>query len=443
MDTKNSKAIKIVVAVLILLIVGIILFFVLKEKTYIVTFNSNGGTFITDVKVKRNDKVTKPKDPIKDGYIFDDWYYENEKFDFNTKITKDITLEAKWLQSGRVSGVHLNLTELSISPNEAYTLKATVMPEDAINKNLKWVSSDKSIVSVDSKGKIKALKEGNATITVTTEDGNYEATCKVTVTNKIIHVNEVVISGNSEVNVGKTIKLSVKVLPDDASNKDVTWSSSNEKIATVDNNGNVKGIKAGKVTITVKSVDGSKSAKKEITVKATSSETPSKPTNIPVTDVKITGNTKVNVGSSIELKAVITPSNATNKNVTWESSDNKIAKVDSNGKVTGVSDGDVTITVTTKDGNKKASITITVSSVYRVELVRHFNDYQLLQGYYIRVYKNNSLFKDYDKVVYKNSDGELEKDDYLMAREYEEGKNTITILLKNGQKITVTFKIVN
>ena len=150
---------------------------------------------------------------------------------------------------------------------------------------------------------------------------------------------------------GKIITLKASVAPSNASDKSVIWKSSNTKIATVTSGGVVTGKKAGKATITVTTKDGSKKAACRVTVKKA----------VPVTGVKLNkSKAAVQKGESITLKATISPAGATNKNVTWSSSDKSVAVVTSKGVVTGVKKGTAVITVTTKDGKKKAECLITV-----------------------------------------------------------------------------------
>ena len=169
-------------------------------------------------------------------------------------------------------------------------------------------------------------------------------------------ITSIVISGPSTVNVGSTIALNVSVKPSNAVDKSVSWYSSNNNVATVDQNGNVKGIKKGTVTITALANDGSGvKASKTIEVKS-----------VLVSRITISGSNIVNKGDIIVLKAAITPSNANNKNITWSSSNNSIAAIDSVGTsviVRGIKKGTVTITALAKDGSGvKASKTIEVKS---------------------------------------------------------------------------------
>ena len=154
---------------------------------------------------------------------------------------------------------------------------------------------------------------------------------------------------------GATVTLTATVTPGNATDKTVTWSTSNEAIATV-SGGVVTGVKAGEVTITAKA--GDKSATCTVTVTAAATE----PEVVPVTGVTLNQTTvTLDIDQSITLTATVAPENATNKAVTWASDKTDVATVDANGKVTAVAAGTANITVTTADGGKTATCTVTVN----------------------------------------------------------------------------------
>lgn len=171
------------------------------------------------------------------------------------------------------------------------------------------------------------------------------------------NVAEVAVTGVSvspttaTVGLGSTQQLNAIIAPANATNQNVTWTSGNTAVATVNASGLVSAISAGTTTITVKTVDGNKTATSAITVAA-----------IPVASVSVSPTTaSLYAGNTQQLSATIAPVNATNKNVTWNSSNTAIATVNSSGLVTAVSAGTATITTTTQDGNKTATATITVN----------------------------------------------------------------------------------
>lgn len=174
---------------------------ILKEEGtyYTITFNSDGGTAINNKKVKENGSVIKPADPVKEGYTFDGWYLNDEKFDFNTKITSNITLTAKWLseetQTGNdnppssgnnkpgpinVTSVSINYKTIYLSIGQSKTVNAKVYPSNATNKTVTWSSSNNNVATV-SNGTITGVSAGSATITATA--GGKSATLQVIVNN--------------------------------------------------------------------------------------------------------------------------------------------------------------------------------------------------------------------------------------------------------------------
>ena len=252
-----------------------------------------------------------------------------------------------------VTGVTLNKTVLSLEAGQSEQLTATVQPDNAENKKVSWSSDDPNIASVDAEGNVSAIAVGNTTITVTTEDQGKTATCAVTVTAPAtpIEVESISMKASTIIGIGSSETLVVTYNPEDANTgKALTWESDNTSIATVDANGKVTGVAAGQTTITATTAN-EKSATCEVTVQA-----------IAVTGVTLDqASISVKVNSTATLKAIITPDNATNKNVTWSSDKPGIAAVN-NGTVTGIAEGSATITVTTEDGNKTASCQVSVTA---------------------------------------------------------------------------------
>lgn len=249
----------------------------------------------------------------------------------------------------KVTGITLNKTTASVVKGKTVALTATVTPTNATNKNVTWKSSNSKVAKVDEKsGVVTAVAAGTAIITATAaDDSGVKATCKITVTNPVVKVTKVTLNKTTaSVVKGKTLTLKATVTPTNATNKNVTWRSSNTKIATVDGNGKVTAVAAGTATITCTAADGSrKSATCKITV-----------TNPAVKVTKLRMNkTSVDLlkGKTVQLKVTVTPSNATNKAVTWTSSNKRIATVTSNGLVKAVRTGTVTITAKAKDGSGK------------------------------------------------------------------------------------------
>ena len=262
-----------------------------------------------------------------------------------------------------VTGVTLNKTSTSIQVGGNEILTATVLPEDATNQKVTWKSSDAAIATVDASGKVTGVAAGTATITVTTEDGGKTATCKVTVSDKEIKVTGVTLNkSETSILIGGNETLTATVLPEDATNQKVSWKSSDETIATIDASGKVTGVAAGTATITVTTEDGGKTATCKVTVKP----------NL-VSEITLAA-LAIYVGESKAITATVKPDDATNKALTWKSSDETVATVDATGKVTGKKIGTATITATAQDGSGvSGNCTVTVLSTVKKVTVEPAN----------------------------------------------------------------------
>ena len=259
-----------------------------------------------------------------------------------------------------VNAATVSVTGVTVSPttlvktvgDAAVTLTETVQPTNATNKTVTWTTSNASVATVTN-GVVNFVGVGAATITVTTQDGNYTATCNVTVNAATVSVTGVTLNKNTTtISVGGNEDLTATVLPTNATNKTVSWSSNNTTVATVDGNGKVEGKTAGTAIITVTTQDGNYTASCTVTVSATT---------VAVTGVTLDlSSLTLSVGGERKLVATITPSNATNQNIAWTSSNTAVAKVEADGTVTALAAGTATITVTTQDGNKTATCAVTV-----------------------------------------------------------------------------------
>ena len=233
-----------------------------------------------------------------------------------------------------------------------------VLPASCLQE-VTWKSSNKKVAKVNAEGKITAVGDGTATITATANDGSGK---KVTFKVKVVHKPYgLTISGAEAVTVGKTIALTGKVTPANATNKKVKWTSGDESIATVDASGVVTGVAEGTVTII-----GTAAGNGTVTAEYTVTVLP-KATAVDILDesgASVCGQTitlDLNTKQKARLSATLLPDNAAQA-VTWKTSDKKIAKVNASGVVTPVKEGKVTITATAKDGSgMKATVTVKVT----------------------------------------------------------------------------------
>ena len=244
-----------------------------------------------------------------------------------------------------VSSVTLNKQTLSLEKGASETLSATVLPADATNKTVTWTTSNSSIANVDQSGKVTAIGGGSATITAKAD--NQTATCTVAVT---VPVTSISLDRESlTLEEEGTTVLTATIEPADATDKTITWSSSNTAIVTVDNAGKVTAVKEGSAIITAKA--GAKEAKCAVTVQKKV---------IPVSSITLNKTSlSLEKGASETLTATVSPEDATDKTVTWNSSNAEVASVDENGKVTANSGGEAIIMA--KAGEKTATCTVTVT----------------------------------------------------------------------------------
>ena len=249
-----------------------------------------------------------------------------------------------------VTEVKINTNARTIEVGKTFQLAAWPQPTNAENRNVTWSSSNTAVATVSGSGLVKGVKTGTATITVTTVDGGYTETCKITVKAAYTAVNGLAVNTDyKEIWVGKTFQFAAWPQPVNATDRRVTWSSENPEVATVSDTGLVTGVKIGSARITVKTVDGGHLKTLWVDV------------GTPVTGVKISTTKKtIASGKSFDLTAWTQPDTAANKRVKWSSSNTAVATVNSNGRVTVGESGTATITATTVEGGFTAQCIVTV-----------------------------------------------------------------------------------
>lgn len=252
------------------------------------------------------------------------------------------------IRESTLSGLSVNPKTKSMKVGETATITCTVSASDNADKQVSWESSAPSVVSVDANGKVKALKEGTAVITATSKlDSSLKASCTITVSAQ--RAPSITITGVQDLAKGKSLKLTARV---QNTTDNVKWSINSTKYATITAKGNQVTVKAKKKVGKVKVTAQIGNIKKTVTIQIVN----------PVKSIKLNAKSKtLKVRKTFKLKATISPRNATNKKVSYKSSNKKVAEVNSSGKVTAKKKGKATITVTSKSNPKvKKSIKITV-----------------------------------------------------------------------------------
>ncbi len=258
-----------------------------------------------------------------------------------------------------VNSVTVSPASVTLDPNDTQQLTATVDATPAsADKSVTWTSSNPSVATVSESGLVTAVAQGTATITATSNlDNTKSGTCNITVNAPAAPIPVTAIALNKStaiIGIGDSETLTINYTPADANTgKAVTWTSSNPGVATVDNSGKVTGVAVDTATITATSTtDASITASCAVTVQA-----------VAVTGVSINPTSaNLQIGGSTDLTYTILPANATDKSVSWSSSNSAVANVNNNGHVSAVAAGTATITVTTTDGGKTATSSVTVTA---------------------------------------------------------------------------------
>lgn len=338
----------------------------------------------------------------------------------------------------------INITVLETSSNdpkpvdkvESISIPSTLLLEVGQSKKIDvvikpsnitdvtWVSSNNNIAIVNN-GVITAISDGTCIITASSFGKTTDMI--VTVTPKVIESTSISIDKTNEtIIVGKYVKLNATINPSNVTDKNITWTSSNESIAKVNSNGKVTGISPGSVVITAQTNNG-KIAKSNITVKEN---------KVSITSINLDkSNETINVGSSIKLNAIINPSNATDKNIIWTSSNESIAKVN-NGEVTGINQGSVIITARTNNG-LSATANINVIKTNTKRTIQLLKDTNFDNGFaLIHNFNPNVEFTKYGCAFCKNTQYyfiyNANNAPNLETQYVENGKNYVSALQNDG-----------
>ncbi len=339
-----------------------------------------------------------------------------------------------------VTSVVLGNTELTLVEGEEEKLAVSVTPENATDKSVVWESGNESVATVSQEGLVTAVGEGKATITVKTNDGGFSASCEVTVNKKVIAVTGVKLSAASmTLREGEKGTLTATVEPANATNKNVEWWTSDLDVVSVistsgGSNGYVEARKAGKAMVTVKTEDGEFSASCEITVEKK---------EVPVTGIALEQSSLLlPVGCTYTIKAHVQPSNATDQNVKWGSSNGGVATVDQTGKVTAVAAGTVDILATL--AGKFARCTVQVDNVTISMKKSSYNILPVTKKINIKSDIAANFELDYSKFSFSSSDKDVATIDsnFYIATHGKKGTTKVNVLYKYGNgELKTSFTI--
>jgi len=266
---------------------------------------------------------------------------------------------------------------ITINEGKSVQLKQTINPKNATNKSISYTSSNNKVARVTNKGLVTGLSEGKTVITIKSKDGNASASVNITIkkvpklsetsstntnttinnNSKVVHVNDISLNKNSiELSEGNSYTIIPTISPNNATDKRVNYHSDDTSIATVDNSGKITAVKAGTVNVFATSVDGSYQTSIKVTVNSS---------NVAVTSITATKSFKIKTGDKVNISYTVNLENATNKGVSFESSNKNVATVDASGKLTALGSGYTTITTKSKENNKIIAKTdVTVDYTY-------------------------------------------------------------------------------
>ena len=334
-----------------------------------------------------------------------------------------------------VSMVTLDMNEAELMRGETLQLSATVSPDDARNPKVLWTSDNDKIATVDADGVVTAIAVGEATITATAADcSGMSATCKIKVTPKL--VEQISLSENElSVENGSSVQLTVTVLPQDADDISVIWTSNNTMVATVDATGRVSAVGVGTAVITATTNDGS-----NLTADCMVTVAPKKVVFISLDKTNLT----LRIDESALLTATVLPEDAGDRSVTWTSSDENVATVNNNGVVTAIGVGEADITAAANDGSGVAATCyVTVSPIIAESITLDKKELVMIKGKTDRltpvILPNNVTDKSVtwtssdDNVVTVDGDGNIEA--------IGEGIAEVTVTTNDGSNLSATCKV--
>lgn len=273
-----------------------------------------------------------------------------------------VTVKPKTILAESIS---FNTSASKLAVGESLQLTASISPENATIKTLKWSSTNTSVATVDASGLVSVIAQGTTRIIATTTDGsNLSAICDITVEKQFVYVSDLQITPTSErMAIGETIPLNVIIKPSDATNKTIVWSSTNPGVASVSKEGLVTAVSEGEAIIIASSQDGSNlSSTCNVTVY-----------NNVILVSSISLDKEVVNGypnETIQLTASVLPENASNKTLVWNSTNPSVADIDNNGLLILLQKGSANITAASTDGSKiKAHCAVFVSDMSSIDSV--------------------------------------------------------------------------
>lgn len=338
------------------------------------------------------------------------------------------TFEVNVTVETSINKVTLDETNIEMAKGEEKTISATVEPSDTtMSKELTWESSNPDVVTVDENGKIEAISGGYATITATSVNGvsaSLNVVVNVPITNATINKD------NLTMNKGDEEQLEVTIEPSDATDKEITWTTDDDEVATVDENGKVTAVGAGETTITAKVGSFTLTTDVEVVV-------PIEKIELNETSIEMLPTQEKN------LSVIITPNDTTeDTTVRWESNNPDVVSVDNNGVISALEPGNATITATVGSFSVSAKVKVLIPID---NIVISNSDVRLNKGeteiLTIQVYPENA--EEDTTVTWESSNTNVATiDSNGKVTAVGRGNAIITGTLENGMSVETTVNVI-
>lgn len=335
----------------------------------------------------------------------------------------------------QVKSIIIDKDEMTLERGETAQLSVTVYPQDADDSSVEWSSENNEVATVDSKGTVVAISSGTTIIRATTNDGsNLTAECQVIVTSlKATGIS--IDRTEATLERDATLQLTATVMPEDAGDKSVTWSSADSGIARVDGAGLVTAVSVGTTTITATTGDGT-----GLTASCTVTVTPKTVQSITMDEEAL----NLERGETTRLTVIVTPQDADDVSVTWYSNNSGVATVDDGGRVTAIEVGTAVITATTNDGSglsAKCTVTVTPKEVDDISINKEILKMEIGDIEQLTVVISPADADD-KTVTWRSADAEVasvNSDGVVTAR--KAGETTITATASNGLTVECQVEV--
>lgn len=322
----------------------------------------------------------------------------------------------------------INTEEVTIARGETYQLKSNYV------SGIEWYSSNNKVATVNASGVVRGISNGETTITVINRYGRVNTT-KVVVKGSGIQVSSIQLDKNEiSIKPGGSYQIKSSVLPNNATNRELIWETSDSRIVQVTDSGEIMGLMTGEAIVTAYANNG-----KQAIVKVKVS-----PTAISIDSLEINPSSITLIkGDSFQLRANIVPSNATNKTVTWESSDSSVVSVDHDGKLTANKTGYAVITARSNGLISKATVEVKTSTIALTSLTINENDMSIKEGETARLtvsfLPSNATNKDF---IWESDNSSVSVSNKGVVTGLKEGTANITVKSVEGIKDDIQIVVI-